>query len=916
MKKSTLKFLSVFICALLIFLTSPIEQPKTTYGLTCGEFEYVLNGTKATITGYTGKGGDVIFPSTVDGFEVEGLGADVFLRSACLKNNITIPSSITNINVKMFDECYEILKIDVDKDNPVYFSEDGILYDKLKTTLIRYPNGRANTAFTIPNSIKTIGEGAFFYSKHLTSVTIPKGVTKIDNLAFTESALTSVIIPDSVTTIGDGVFKCCASLTNVDLPDSITSIGSEAFLGCEYLTAVRIPNGVTNLSHTFCNCYRLVNVTLPDRLTNLGEETFYGCYNLKDITWPSNLNSIGTSAFAFCSSLTNVEIPNSVTTIGIAAFSYCSNLATLTLSNKLASIGGWAFTDCRSLTSFTFPNTITEISESLFQGCTSLVNVSIPNSVTYIRQYAFSSCSSLKAITIPRSVTRIGDYAFSSCSSLSEVTILCNDPYLDGTTGHTFYNCPSNLKFYCIYGSYGFWSWDGYKSIPLYLVTYNDNICTSGTVPIDSNTYLQGASVTVLDTGDLAKAGYSFLGWNTKYDGSGTNYKPGETFLVGTDNVTLYANWAINNYTVTFDSQGGSKVDSLTLRYNSTIPFPEPPVKMGYKFDGWYKEPGCINPWDILLGTVSSDITLYAKWTSPPLEEVRYAGGNRFETAVEVSKSGWLSSSDVVLANAYGFADALTGVPFAYIKDAPILLTEANVIPAATRDEMKRLGARNVYILGGVGVVSQEVEDELRGKGYFVYRLAGSNRFETALQVGNAVLKNNQTKTAILTTAYNYPDALAISSYAAMKKYPIIFTEAATLNSKTKEFIKNNGITNIIISGGVGAVSENVEKELKNSGIAVERIAGTDRYNTACNIVSKYKASFKNSIMIATGTDFPDALAGGVLAAKRQIPILLVSKDYVKDEVKNYIYSNCYGYLYVLGGTGVIPDSTVNKIMN
>ena len=298
------------------------------------------------------------------------------------------------------------------------------------------------------------------------------------------------------------------------------------------------------------------------------------------------------------------------------------------------------------------------------------------------------------------------------------------------------------------------------------------------------------------------------------------------------------------------------------------------------------------------------------------IEPKRYAGASRFETSVQVSKAGWQASQNVVLANAYGFADALTGVPFAYIKDAPILLTEANSIPLATSDEIKRLGAKNVYILGGTGVVSKKVEDELKEKGYNVLRLSGLDRFDTALQIGSEVLKNNSSKTAVLTTAYNYPDALAISSYAAMNKYPILFTEVNTLNSKTKEFIKSSGITTIIIPGGIGAVSENVANELNDSGITVERIGGSDRYNTAFNIVTKYKNSFKNEIMIATGNDFPDALAGGVLAAKKQIPILLVDKDSVKAEVKGYIKSNCNGNMYILGGMGVISDNLINSIIN
>jgi len=295
-------------------------------------------------------------------------------------------------------------------------------------------------------------------------------------------------------------------------------------------------------------------------------------------------------------------------------------------------------------------------------------------------------------------------------------------------------------------------------------------------------------------------------------------------------------------------------------------------------------------------------------------ETVRYGGASRYETAVQVSNAGWTTSENVVLVNAYGFADALAGVPFAYLKDAPILLTDANSIPKATMDEITRLGAKNIYILGGTGVVSQNIENDLENKQYNVVRLAGTDRFDTGIKIGNEVMKNNTSKTAIVTTAYNYPDALSIGSYAAIQNYPILYTETNVLSTKTKEFIKNNGITKVIIPGGVGAVSEAAANELRSIGVIVERISGADRYETGLNIVNQFKSSFKNDVILATGSDFPDALAGGVLAAKKQIPILLVDKNYVSDGVKNYIKANGDINMYILGGTGVIPDSVIDLI--
>ena len=294
---------------------------------------------------------------------------------------------------------------------------------------------------------------------------------------------------------------------------------------------------------------------------------------------------------------------------------------------------------------------------------------------------------------------------------------------------------------------------------------------------------------------------------------------------------------------------------------------------------------------------------------------IRYAGANRYDTAEKVSQAGWQASENVVLVNAYGFADALTGVPFAYQKDAPILLTDPNFVTLPTSEEIRRLGAKNVYLLGGTGVISYEVENHLRALGYNVFRISGVDRFETAIKIGNEVMKNNTSKTAVLTTAYNYPDALAMSSYAAMNQYPILYTSTNSLNERTRAFIQQNGINKIIIPGGAGAVSDAVANELMSKGIAIERTAGPDRYTTALNIVKKYEGSFKKDRIIATGSNFPDALAGGVLAAKKQIPILLVDNTSTNDAVRAYIRANTDSNLYILGGTGVISENVLNKLI-
>ncbi|MDD7794982.1 cell wall-binding repeat-containing protein [Clostridium sp. 'White wine YQ'] len=307
----------------------------------------------------------------------------------------------------------------------------------------------------------------------------------------------------------------------------------------------------------------------------------------------------------------------------------------------------------------------------------------------------------------------------------------------------------------------------------------------------------------------------------------------------------------------------------------------------------------------VAFALISTGISLDAKALSIS-SQVRYSGSTRIETGVAVSKEGWSTSQNVVLAYAYDFPDALAGVSLAYKLNCPILLTETQSIPKATSDEMNRLGVKNVYILGGIGVISKNVENTLVSSGKKVIRLGGQDRFKTSIEITKNI--DNLTHTAVIATANDFPDALAIAPYAAMKNIPILFTEANSFTSDTKNWVINNGIQNVIIPGGIGVVSASTENELKSLGINVQRISGDNRYLTNLNIVKTFASSFSNDVMLATGEDFPDALTGGVLAAKTKRPILLVTKTEIERSVQDYLDEKPSFNMSILGGTGVIPD--------
>ncbi|MBP5687875.1 MAG: leucine-rich repeat protein [Muribaculaceae bacterium] len=167
-------------------------------------------------------------------------------------------------------------------------------------------------------------------------------VTAIGYSAFEYcTGLNSVVsIPNSVTSIGNGAFHGCSNVSSVTIPNSVTSIGNGAFNGCDDLISVTIPNSVTSIGdNVFTACASLTSVTIPNSVTSIGYSAFSACIGLTSITIPNSVTSIGSTAFNGCTSLTSVTIPNSVTSIGEWAFSDCTSLNSVTLSGY----GAWNY---------------------------------------------------------------------------------------------------------------------------------------------------------------------------------------------------------------------------------------------------------------------------------------------------------------------------------------------------------------------------------------------------------------------------------------------------------------------------------------------------------------------------------------------------------------------------------------------
>ncbi|TKC16979.1 cell wall-binding repeat-containing protein [Robertmurraya kyonggiensis] len=280
----------------------------------------------------------------------------------------------------------------------------------------------------------------------------------------------------------------------------------------------------------------------------------------------------------------------------------------------------------------------------------------------------------------------------------------------------------------------------------------------------------------------------------------------------------------------------------------------------------------------------------------------RISGTSRYDTSVAVSQKGWPNgANNVVLAIGDNFPDALTGAPLANALNAPILLTQSSTIPVTTINEIKRLKATKVYILGGPLVISESVVKQLGDLGLTTERLAGNNRYETAVEISKEYAPNSDT--AIITYGKNFPDSLSVASYAAENGIPIFLTDTSYLPDVTKEAIKK--VKRTIVIGGELAISNNVFAELPNP----TRISGDNRYHTSSNIVSSLYQTTNGQAVIATGTNFADALTGSVLAAKMNSPILLVQNNEIPAAISNLLMQKQeMKTFYILGGTTAVSQ--------
>ncbi len=375
---------------------------------------------------------------------VTSIGDRAFCDCTSL-TSVTIPDSVTSIGDRAFYNCTILTSIEVSENNAAYSSQDGVLFNKDKTTLIQYPGGKSG-AYTIPDSVTSIGSYAFYYCRSLTSVTIP----------------------DSVTSIGYGAFSNCNMLEIVFFRGNkakwnAISVGSSngALTGAIVVTAedgdvVATGSCGDNLTWSLDRNLHL-SISGTGAMTNWSPTAPWHSYDgsIKTVTISSGVTSIGDYAFQACNNLTSITIGDSVTSIGTSAFYACRSLTSITIPDSVKSIGNAAFESC-GLISIAIGSGVTNAENAWLYACGNLMNISvskdnamyvsqdgvlfnknkttliqypcgrigayaIPDTVTAISDYAFWYCDSLTSVAIPDSVTSIEDLAFCGCDSLTSV---------------------------------------------------------------------------------------------------------------------------------------------------------------------------------------------------------------------------------------------------------------------------------------------------------------------------------------------------------------------------------------------------------------------------------------------------------------------------------------------------------------
>ena len=914
-----------------------------------------------------------------------------------LNNTLQITPSCTSIMDSAFADCTSFKYINV----------LGGAASKLATVGVR--------AFSGCTSL----EGATTDGTSSTELKFPSNVVVIRDNTFEKcTSLKAVQFEGAVTSMGKSVFQNCTALEKVTVNPTVTQIGESIFSGCTSLKD--LPRTVDNKSavtqlvmipkNAFQNCTALtvVNITEAANLKTIDANAFNGCKNMTKFLLPANgkVSTIGVSAFQNCTSLavvnssvsaTKTSFPTSITNIGNSAFNNTA-LVDITLTKPKDTayynvLGDNVFAKCEKLTTVNFSGSnLTSLPKSAFDADKVLKTVKLPTTLETIGDSAFNGCEALSTINsttkgtadLPTNLKTIGAYAFQNAYCISKFIIPANTDNIDlSAFNATLTYKPEDidsgkynpLKEFSVNSAN-----QKYKSVDG--VLYNK----AGTELLRYPMMKEGKSFTIPDSVTTLITASMGSNNNLETVKMGKNVKQIDEFAFnkmqslrsvdfGTNTTVVMADKAFTslstNPKVVFYGAKGSTAETYASKHSNYITFVDNnkkaakiTIKQGTDI---YTTKGSSLKLEAVLTTASGEVTTDTiKWVSADTniasisndgtltpradgtttvtattanglsvnvkvnigdQVTRLAGTGRYATAAAISKSGYTTAKTVVLAYGLNSADALAGVPLAKAYNAPILLTTTKSLPAETLAEIKRLKATNVIILGGVGAISAGVEQTLRNNGLTTERIAGSTRFETATKIAEKLAAKNSSKPTeiFFVYAFNFADALSASTVAAVKGAPVIYLKTnGAMDKETAAYLASvkGSVKKAYVIGGTGVISNPMMNSAAaalglKSGSTVTRVFGANRYAT-CVQVNKTFANYLSgtSLCIATGADFPDALAGGVFAANKNAPLFLVNnKVKTLDAAQTaYLKEKKAKKFFVFGGVGAVSENTVNLV--
>lgn len=278
----------------------------------------------------------------------------------------------------------------------------------------------------------------------------------------------------------------------------------------------------------------------------------------------------------------------------------------------------------------------------------------------------------------------------------------------------------------------------------------------------------------------------------------------------------------------------------------------------------------------------------------------RISGNDRYDTSIVISQREYEQAENIILINGTKYADAHSVPLLSQYLEGPVLLTRADRISPELLKEIKRLKAKNIYLIGGESCISEKTEEEL-ARDYTVTRLSGKNRYETALEIANKVLSFRKVNEVVLSNGSNLGEGAVAGQYSFGSKIPTLLLKKDEIPKEVLQWIKDKGIEKAHIIGNENSVVKNIEENFKE----VERLAGNDIYELSAAYARKVDP-LSSTYLLVSGENIVDHIPAMGLRGKLYHPILFVKKDQFPNPIENLLKDHKVENLYLIGGENAL----------